>query len=85
MTQASVHIDRPFLDLKLTRDKAGARHVNLYLLLGAGPTWSGPPAILDRNRSQGGEYEHDRDAWDGKNRKTRDLTENARAGSQGYS
>ena len=37
----------PFLDLKLTRDKAGARHVKLYLLLGAGPTWSGPPAILD--------------------------------------
>ena len=28
--------DRPFLDLKLTRDKAGARHVKLYLLLGAG-------------------------------------------------
>ena len=37
----------PFsIDLKLTRDKAGARHVKLYLLLGAGPTWSGPPPYL---------------------------------------
>ena len=37
----------PLFVLKLSRDNAGARHVKLYLLLGAGPTRSGPPAILD--------------------------------------
>ena len=46
MTQASVHIDRPFSRSQAYSGYAGARHVKLYLLLGAGPTWSGPPPYL---------------------------------------